>query len=73
MTIGVIVVPVTRDEIHLRLLLWPLTDVLEWMGISLIRYVSRDDPWDLTDYTSEVLWLDRHLVCDDDGLLLRVL
>lgn len=64
---------VTRGEIHTRLIVWPLIDVLDWMGISTLKYIDQDDPLSFSDYHDEMLWLDRHLVCDDEGVLLRVL
>ena len=62
----------TRGEINTRLLLYRLADVLEWMGVDLRIFVGGDDPWYLNDFASELEWCERHLMWDDDGLLLRV-
>lgn len=66
---------VTRTEINARLLLEPLIDVLSWMGVHHRRFIfTAEDPYLIyDDYISEQAWLDRHLVCDDEGVLLRVL
>lgn len=64
----------TRREFETRLLLWQLCDVLVQIGVHPLLFVeSADDPWYLSDYTSELEWLDRHLVCDDEGVIIRVL
>lgn len=63
-----------RSEIETMLLLWPLADVLDRIGVHHLKFAfTEDDPYYLTDYTSELAWLDKHLVCDDEGILLRVL
>lgn len=64
----------TRDQVERLLWLIPLIEVLDFIGVHHLKFAfTEEDPYDITEYTSELAWLDRHLVCDDEGIILRVL
>ena len=61
----------TKPFLDALLLLIPLWDALDLMGVDVRQFVGGDDPWGIPADDEEG-WCQAHLIFDHSGVLLAV-